>query len=206
MGIFFGLLKLLSPSSRRSLPKAPVQIKSPWIRGARIDSALQTSVPKIQEARRRQVIRGPCWVIDGDTIVINRIHIRLAGIDAPELDQPYGHIAKGFLMGLCRGQVVSAIPEGGTSYERFVATCRLDDGRDLSAEMVQAGLALDWAKYSGGQYRHLEVAGVRQKLWRVEAKHRGRMPIKDKFETSVPSVRNHRPEPVAMIQVPQGDQ
>lgn len=30
------------------------------------------------------VLRGRRWVIDGDTIVINDVRLRLAGIDAPE--------------------------------------------------------------------------------------------------------------------------
>jgi endonuclease YncB( thermonuclease family) len=33
-------------------------------------------------------IVGKAWVIDGDTINISGTHIRLEGIDAPELDQP----------------------------------------------------------------------------------------------------------------------
>ena len=106
--------------------------------------------------------------------------IRLAGIDAPEIDHPYGQNAKRALMNLCRGQVVTAVTDGSTSYERAVATCTLEDGRDLSAEMVRAGLALDWGKHSGGRYRHLEVEGIRKKLWRVEARHKGKMPPKDK--------------------------
>jgi micrococcal nuclease len=122
------------------------------------------------------IIKGHCWVIDGDTIMINKTSIRLAGIDAPELDHPYGQVAKRVLMGLCRGQVVTAIPDGSSSYERTVAVCHLADGRDLSAEMVKAGFALDWKRYSGGRYRHLEVAGSRKKLWRVDAKHKGLMP------------------------------
>lgn len=122
------------------------------------------------------IIAGRCWVIDGDTIVINKTHIRLAGIDAPELDDPYGKVAKRVLMGLCRGQVITAIADGSSSYERTVAVCHLADGRDLSAEMVKAGFALDWRRYSGGRYRHLEVEGARKKLWRVDAKHKGLMP------------------------------
>lgn len=41
------------------------------------------------------VLKGQCWVIDGDTIVINNTHIRLAGIDAPELDHPWGSVRSG---------------------------------------------------------------------------------------------------------------
>jgi endonuclease YncB( thermonuclease family) len=181
MGLLRLLLKLFRPKRRRyryqqsshsyrpfSVLAQPAQ-QSPW-----------EPLRQVEEATGQQVIRGHCWVIDGDTIVINKIHIRLAGIDAPEIDHPYGQNAKRALMNLCRGQVVTAITDGAMSYERAVATCTLDDGRDLSAEMVIAGLALDWGKHSGGRYRHLEVEGIRKKLWRVEARHKGRMPPKEK--------------------------
>jgi endonuclease YncB( thermonuclease family) len=35
------------------------------------------------------------------------------------------------------------------SYDRMVAECFLPDGRDLAAELVRVGLALDWPKFSG---------------------------------------------------------
>lgn len=126
----------------------------------------------------QEVIKGRCWVIDGDTIVINKTHIRLAGIDAPELDQPFGKVAKSTLVRLCKGQVVTAYTDGSLSHERTVAVCTLEDGRDLSAEMVKAGLALDWKKYSDGRYRSLEASDLRRKLWRVDARQRGKMPPK----------------------------
>ena len=69
-----------------------------------------------------------------------------------------------------------AVFDGRLSYDRSAATCYLPDGRDLSAEMVKAGMAIDWAKYSGGKYRALEVEGIRKKLWRCDARQRGRMP------------------------------
>ncbi|XAT59614.1 hypothetical protein GN278_01500 [Rhodobacteraceae bacterium Araon29] len=76
-----------------------------------------------------------CHVIDGDTIVIGKQHIRFAGIDAPELNKPYGKQAKWALVELCKGQNVTAYLTGETSYDRVVAKCFLDDGRDLAAEM-----------------------------------------------------------------------
>jgi endonuclease YncB( thermonuclease family) len=39
-------------------------------------------------------LSGKCFVIDGDTICIGKVGIRLAGIDAPELDHPWGKKAK----------------------------------------------------------------------------------------------------------------
>lgn len=122
-----------------------------------------------------QVLRGRCFVIDGDTIVIEKTHVRLAGIDAPELDHPYGKKAKFALAALCKGQVVTARISGDVTYERVVAHCTLADGTDLSAALVKQGLALDWAKFSGGAYRPLEPDDARRKLWRVAAKHQGRL-------------------------------
>lgn len=120
-------------------------------------------------------IKGRCYVIDGDTIVIRKTRIRLAGIDAPELDQPWGKRSKYAMVALCKGQIVTAEIQEGLSYDRIVAKCYLPDGTDLSAELVRQGLAIDWAKFSGGAYRHLEVPGIRKKLWRVAAKHQGRL-------------------------------
>ena len=121
------------------------------------------------------VLRGRCWVVDGDTIVIDKTHIRLAGIDAPELDHPYGKQAKWAMVQLCKGQTVTARIRPELSYDRVVAECSLPDGRDLAAEMVRAGMALDWPKFSGGKYRHLETPEARRRLWRADARQRGKL-------------------------------
>jgi micrococcal nuclease len=121
------------------------------------------------------IIRGRCWVVDGDTIVIDQIHIRLAGIDAPELDHPWGQQSKWALVRLCKGQTITARIKPEMSYERVVAECFLPDGRDLAAELVKAGLALDWPKFSGGKYRQLEPADARKKLWRANLRQGGMM-------------------------------
>lgn len=119
---------------------------------------------------------GRCYVIDGDTIDIGGVRIRLAGIDAPEMDHPFGKNAKWALIQLCKAQEVRAVFAEGMTHDRTVATCYLPDGRDLSAEMVKAGMAIDWPKFSGGKYSHLEVEGIRRKLWRCDARQKGRIP------------------------------
>jgi endonuclease YncB( thermonuclease family) len=122
---------------------------------------------------KETVLQGRCWVIDGDTIVIGDVHIRIAGIDAPELDHPWGQRSKWALVQLCKGQTVTARIRPELSYDRLVAECFLPDGRDIAAELVSSGLALDWPKFSGGKYRHLEPADARRKLWRADARQRG---------------------------------
>jgi endonuclease YncB( thermonuclease family) len=129
-----------------------------------------------------KVLQGNAWVTDGDTIVINKTQIRLFGIDAPEIDHPFGQKAKWAMVKLCKGHKVKAVVTDVDHYGRTVARCTLPDGRDLSAELVKMGLAIDWPKYSGGKYEHLEVPGVRNRLWLADARQTGKMYLWEQFE------------------------
>lgn len=130
-----------------------------------------------EQITRPRIIEGPAYVTDGDTITIQRTQVRLYGIDAPELDHPYGKKAKWAMVRLCKGYRIKAEVTEEDAYGRTVAKCFLPDGRDLSAEMVKLGLAIDWPKFSGGQYGHLEITGVRKKLWLADARQKGRMHV-----------------------------
>ena len=121
-------------------------------------------------------------MVDGDTIVIQKVQIRLFGVDAPELNHPFGQKAKWQLVSLCKDQVVRADILEQDRHGRTVARCYLADGRDLSAEMVKAGLAIDWPKYSGGQYRQLEKPDARKKMWLADARQNGRAHVVKQFE------------------------
>jgi endonuclease YncB( thermonuclease family) len=121
-------------------------------------------------------------VIDGDTVVIQKKQIRLFGVDAPEINHPYGKKAKWALVSLCKDQTVRAEITDQDDHNRSVARCFLRDGRDLSAEMVKLGLAIDWPKFSGGKYRSLEVRDARKKLWLADARQKGRMHVWKRFE------------------------
>ncbi len=108
-------------------------------------------------------ISGAAYVIDGDTISINYQHIRLAGIDAEELDEPNGYAARAKLILLIRGRNVVCSLDGSRSYDRKVGTC-FAGATNLNAQMVASGYALDCAHYSKGLYATLEPSGVRQRL------------------------------------------
>ena len=131
-------------------------------------------------------IEGSAYVTDGDSLVINRTEVRLYGVDAPELKHPFGQKAKWALVGLCKGQTVHAKIVHTDKHGRTVAKCYLPDGRDLSAEMVKLGLALDWPKFSGGKYTDLEMPGARKKLWLADARQKGHMHVWEKFEKRDP--------------------
>ena len=109
-------------------------------------------------------LKGRAYIIDGDTIVVDKIKIRLAGIDAPELNQPWGQKSKWEMVRICKGNTIDVKLTGETSYDRLVGTCYLPDGTDIGAEIIKAGLALDGGHYSEGKYRHLEPEGVRRRL------------------------------------------
>lgn len=130
----------------------------------------------------KPTVRGSAYVVDGDTLIIQQTQVRLFGIDAPELNHPHGNRAKWALVSLCKGKRVQAEIIAQDAHGRTVAQCWLEDGRDLSAEMVKLGLAIDWPKFSGGKYRSLEVPGARKKLWLADARQQGRMHVWERYE------------------------
>jgi endonuclease YncB( thermonuclease family) len=92
-------------------------------------------------------------VIDGDTIVINGLHIRLWGMDAPEMKQEcadgwrVGPIAKRELASIISHNLPSCYKITTDRYGRTVAQCFID-GEDIGQLMVQQGWAWAYTKYS----------------------------------------------------------
>ena len=70
----------------------------------------------IKQPVSTEPIVGSCYVIDGDTIHIGKHKIRFQGMNAPELDEPYGQQAKSALLKLVKGQTITAQPDGEESY------------------------------------------------------------------------------------------
>ena len=135
-------------------------------------------------------LRGRVWVGDGDSITLKGHEIRLFGIDAPEMKHPFGKAAKRKLISLCRGQQIVARVIETDPHGRNVARCHLPDGRDLSAEMVRAGLALDWPKHSQGCYLALETPDARQRLWLADARQQGKMYLWKRYDEERARDRN----------------
>ena len=156
-----------------SLHQKPVSksfSRNPNNKGKLKTSATIYQLKQPKEVERPPIVGG-CWVIDGDTIHIGSNKIRLQGINAPELEEPYGKQAKWALHKLVKGQTITAHPNGEKSYDRIVAKCYLDDGRDLAAEMVKMELALDLPNYPDADYKHLETPASRKKLsWKPKKK------------------------------------
>jgi endonuclease YncB( thermonuclease family) len=110
-----------------------------------------------QQAWQQKPFLGIPHIIDGDTLTINGIRIRLEGIDAPETDQvcldtkgtrwTCGIEARDRLKEYVAGRQVSCVDKGTDRYNRTLAVCSLE-GADLNRWLVREGLALAYAQYS----------------------------------------------------------
>jgi endonuclease YncB( thermonuclease family) len=106
-------------------------------------------------------LAGQASVIDGDTLEIHGMRIRLWGIDAPETSQlcrsgdslqyRCGAKAANDLDAFIARRPVGCIPIALDRYGRTVASCSVG-GVDLGEWLVSNGLALDWPQYSRGRY------------------------------------------------------
>jgi micrococcal nuclease len=102
-------------------------------------------------------------VRDGDTIEVGKIPIRLNGVSAPELKEPLGPQSKQFMLDLVDGKRVRCELTGAKTYDRLVGVCYLGD-QDIGAAVIEAGLALDCPRFSGGRYAQVEVVVGRKTI------------------------------------------
>ena len=114
-------------------------------------------------------------VHDGDTLTIlleskEQVKVRLWGIDAPELSQDYGRVAREGLEKLAAGQQVEFSQDSKDRYGRTVSKVTLPDGKDAGAEMLRQGLAWWYKSYAkkAEDYAQLEKEAREAKkgLWR----------------------------------------
>lgn len=110
-------------------------------------------------------------VIDGDTLTVadenqNLHRIRIVGMDAPELAQPYGRAAKAALSELVLHKEVHVVPAGVDKYGRELAVLRQNSviGQlDVAETMISNGHAFSWG---GAHYKAQEYAAAhRLGIW-----------------------------------------
>ncbi|MBC2885001.1 thermonuclease family protein [Ochrobactrum sp. CM-21-5] len=118
----------------------------------------------------RESLTGPVYVIDGDTVVLGKIHIRLKGIDAPEMQQSCqkpdgryacGQDARNALRVLIGKRQIRCEKEGVDQYARDLARCYLGD-TDLNGWMVEQGWAVAYGDYRGEE---AEARRNRRGIW-----------------------------------------
>ena len=96
-------------------------------------------------------------IVDGDTVVISGVKVRLEGIDAPEKDQfclddksQPRECGKEVLYQLDKksaGRSWTCRVSGQDRFHRSLASCYID-GEDIQRWMVRSGLALSFTRYS----------------------------------------------------------
>lgn len=92
-------------------------------------------------------------ILDGDTYDLlikdnKTLRVRIEGIDAPEKGMSFYRVSKNYLSKLCFEKNVRLEIMGKDIHERTLAFSYLDDGTELSHEMVKQGLAWHFKKYS----------------------------------------------------------
>lgn len=121
-----------------------------------------------------QEIAGQATVVDGDTLTVGGQRVRLWGIDAPESHQACsrggsryqcGSEATLHLWTLVASGAVRCEVKTHDRYKRAVAVCR-SQGRDVGAEMVRAGWALAFVRYSSEYVgAEAEARSARRGMW-----------------------------------------
>lgn len=100
-------------------------------------------------------------VNDGDTITVTyknskkQVKVRLYGIDAPELAQPYGQESRKHLHSLLSGGNIVIKDEGTDTYGRVLGTLYINQ-TNINLQMVKDGYAWHYKQYS--KSKNLEKA------------------------------------------------
>ena len=133
------------------------------------------------ETRRREPIQadvaGRALVIDGDTIEVGSVRIRLFGLDAPESAQtclegsrhwPCGEQATRALVGRIDGRSIACEERDQDRYGRIVAVCRYG-GQDVNAWLVREGWAMAYRRYSSAYAgEEASAKAAKRGVWRGE--------------------------------------
>ena len=124
-------------------------------------------------------ISGQADVVDGDTLSIRgqSARIRLYGVETPEGQQTCEDAAgKRYLCGSRAADALSALigrngrvscqEEDRDRYGRIVAVCQAN-GREINAELIRQGWALEYKQYSDGRYSgdEAEAREAKRGLW-----------------------------------------
>ena len=91
-------------------------------------------------------------VLDGDTIEVldNResIQVRLGEIDCPEKKQPFGQVAKKYVLEIAAHEIVTVEARTKDRYGRTIGEVILPNGDSLKRLLISQGYAWHYKKYS----------------------------------------------------------
>lgn len=111
-------------------------------------------------AERGSAVRGPAVVIDGDTLDVGGVRVRLNGVAAPERSEPGGAEATAAMVRIIGARPVRCVLTGEKTHGREVGICYVNE-RDVGGALIAAGYARDCARYSSGRYATVEPPAAR---------------------------------------------
>ena len=110
---------------------------------------------------------------DGDTIVVidslnTQTTLRLAEVDCPEKNQPFGTKAKQFTSDQVYLKTIKYVVTDIDRYGRSIAMIYYENNKYLSAEIIRAGMGWHYKKYSKSiELAEIEIEAQKEKrgLW-----------------------------------------
>jgi len=163
---------MIRPRARRRKPSSLIFLLL-LVGGLLLIGYLDQQLREVRTTEASRIV-----VRDGDSLAIDGVDFRLAGIDAPELRQDCegadgakwrcGEAARRALQSLVARGELRCSPRTHDRFGRVVATCRIPDVGDLGAVMVRKGLAVNYGGRGDGDYAVEEDAARRNEegIWR----------------------------------------
>lgn len=142
------------------------------ITGSLLLAGQSTARPSPSAIRGHATLTGRAEAVDGDTLAVGGVRVRLEGIDAPEAQQTCtdgagkawdcGAEAQRVLARLVANIVVACEERGLDKYKRLLGVCRAG-AVEVNAELVRRGLAWAFTRYSHS-YVGLEAEARRARI------------------------------------------
>lgn len=163
-------------------------------------SCTSNSIKSNDSGEAKEISGKVIKIIDGDTYDLltadkQTLRVRMEGIDAPEKGMPFYKVSKNYLGSLCFQKNVTIKVIETDVHERLVADTYLDS-IELGQEMLKAGLAWHFKKYSSDEtLAQLEKEARNNKIglwsdpnpiapWEIRRLHREGISTKDSFSFS----------------------
>ena len=125
------------------------------------ESGLQTATPtEVRTIIEKQFTTGVVTrVVDGDTVEMEidgkLVNVRLFGIDAPEMSQPFGQKSKDFLARRILNEELIVIPRDVDSYDRLVAGLYRSSDKGISS--ISIGITYEGFGWAYREYLKEEL-------------------------------------------------
>jgi endonuclease YncB( thermonuclease family) len=157
--------------SRQPGPRRPNRLRN-WLGGLAMLGVIIAIAAALEMSRFATVEQsGRAEAIDGDSLRMNGVEMRLKGIDAPEYgqtckdasgrEQPCGRTARRALAAILQMGVVTCLHNEKDRYGRALVTCQ-SGMEDIGARLVREGVAIAYGNY---QAEEANARAAKRGIW-----------------------------------------